>query len=102
MRTYSALKKGAHEGDAIVFLGVHSNYADETIIENEVIGFSYFESIPLISMKVVEAMQAYGFNVSKPSVEQTEYAQSLKDSMECYPSDNCVVIENGLIIVRLS
>lgn len=99
---YSALKKGAHEGDAIVFLGAHSNYADETIIENEVIGFSYFESIPLTSMKVVEAMQAYGFNVSKPSVEQTEYAQSLKDSMECYPSDNCVVIENGLIIVRLS
>ena len=97
-----ALYKGANEGDAIVFIGGHSNAVDETIVEYEVIGFSYFEVTPLDPMKCIEAMQGYGFRVRQPSETEIQYAENKKDSMPCWPSNDSVVVENGIIIVRLS
>ena len=97
-----ALYKGANEGDAIVFIGERSNITDETVVEYEVIGFSYFEVTSLDPMKCIEAMQGYGFSVRQPSESEMQYAEGRKDSIPCWPSSDSVVVENGIIIVRLS
>ncbi len=97
-----AMRKGAKEGDTIVFVGVYANTPDETIVENEVVGFSYFEVTEIDPAKAAQAMQAYGFRVMTPDFPDYDRAEELAEEMECWPSEESIVVEDGLIVVRLS
>lgn len=101
---YEALKKGAHEGDAIVLIGGKANQVYDTITEYELVGYSYFEHTAFYGNdKLIEAMRAYGMNVIKPTEEQIQYACEVVDEMDCWPSgEDSIRIEEGLIIVCLS
>lgn len=97
-----ALQKGAEEGDTIVFVGVYPNTPDETLVENEVVGFSYFEVTEIDPKKAAQAMQAYGFRVMTPDFPDYDRAAKLAEEMDCWPSGDSIVVEDGLIVVRLS
>ena len=99
---YQALAKGAHEGDAIVFVHGKGNYMNESMLEEEVIGFSYFEfNMYYGGTKIIEAMRAYGMNVSSPTDEQRAYAESIAANMDIWPSDGGIVAQDGIIIVNM-
>ena len=70
---YTALQQGAREGDAFCFVGWKDQPRGDkiTYMEDEVIGYSYLETIPLTkNEKIIDAMTAFGFNVSYPTEEQ--------------------------------
>lgn len=99
---YQALEKGAHEGDPIVFINGKNNYVNEAMIEHEVVGFSYFEFNGLYSgTKIIEAMRAYGMNVSFPTDEQRDVAAKTAEGMETWPNAGGIAVQNGIIIVKL-
>lgn len=97
-----AREKGAKNGDAIAFVGINYNPSIESIVKYEVIGLSYFEITYQDYEKLTEAMIGYGFEVTKPNLQQRQYAQDRSHDMESYPSENSIVVENGLIVVKLS
>ncbi len=100
---YEAMQKGAEEGDTIVFVGAKGNYLTGSMVEKEVVGFSYLEANDVsVSGKIVEAMRAYGMNVEKPTDEQIKYAKEVAETMESWPDSEGIVVEDGLIIVKLS
>jgi len=100
---YKALELGAHEGDAICFVGGKLNYLDESMLEYEVIGYSYFEFVGVYnSRKAIEAMRDYGFDVSYPLPEQELLAAQTAPSMDIWPSGgDSIRVLDGLIIVRV-
>ena len=99
---HQALAKGAHEGDPIVFLNGKSNYINGSMVELEVIGYSYFEfNGNYGGTKIIEAMRAYGMNVSNPTDEQCDFASSVADEMDVWPNAGGIVVQNGIIIVKL-
>lgn len=100
---YQALQQGAAQGDALVFIGGFSNYYSDTEKELEIIGYSYFEyTAQFNSQKAVEAMQAYGYNVTSPTEEQVDQAKEEAGSMGTWPGKDGIRILPGVIIVRLS
>ena len=99
---YQALAKGAHEGDAIVFLNGKRNYDNGSMVEKEVIGYSYFEFNGYYGgTKIIEAMRAYGMNVSPPTDEQRAFAASVADGMSAWPDAGGIAVQDGVIIVKL-
>ncbi len=98
---YDALEDGAQPGSAIVFIGATSEPVEESVVEREIIGQTYFEVLVIAQEKAAHAMRAYGFDVTDPTEEQTEYAYSIADQLALYPSQDSIRIEEGLIIVRL-
>ena len=100
---YTALEKGAHPGDPICFVGGKTYFLDPTFSEYEIIGFSYFEYTAYYDCgKAVEAMRAYGMDVTYPTPEETERAEKLSKEMGIWPSgEDGIRVDNGLIIVRL-
>ncbi|MCQ2509543.1 MAG: glucosyltransferase domain-containing protein [Lachnospiraceae bacterium] len=99
---YDALEDGAAPGSALVFVGAHADPKEETTEKREIIGVSYLEILGLDDEKAMQAMQAYGFDISLPTDEQKAYAASIADQLGIWPSESAVRIEEGLIIVRLS
>lgn len=99
---YDALEEGATPGSAIVFIGYRLDSVEETVVEREVIGFTYFEVLSVADVKPIHAMRAYGFDVNVPTDEQRNYAYSIADQLGIYPSKESIRIEDGLIIVRMS
>ena len=97
-----AREKGAKNGDAIAFVGINHNPFIEPFIEYEMIGLSYFEITYQDHEKVIEAMIGYGFEVTKPNLEQRQYAQDRSHEMGSYPAEDSIVVEDGLIVVKLS
>lgn len=99
---YDALENGAAPGSAIAFIGYRLDSVEETVVDREVIGFTYFEVLSIAPDKAGRAMRAYGFDVKDATSEQLEYAESIKDQLAVYPSRDSIRIEDGLIIVRMS
>lgn len=105
---YQALQKGAHEGDAICFVGGKGNWTDESMMEYEQMGFSYMETISLTSegdnsAKAAAAMAAMGLNVTKPNKDQQAAAEQMAKSMDCWPSGaNCIQIGDRFFVVKLA
>ena len=100
---YEALGKGASEGDIIVFVGGKPNFFLESALQQELVGYSYLEETGFYGdNKIIEAMRAYGMNVTYPSPEQRQYAAQKAESMEIWPDIDGILVEDGLIIVRLS
>lgn len=99
---YQGLAKGAHEGDPIVFLNGKTNYNNGSMVETEVIGYSYFEfNANYGGTKIIEAMRAYGMNVTFPTDEQRAFATSIADDMDTWPREGGIVVKNDIIIVKL-
>lgn len=104
---YQALEKGAHEGDPIVFLSGKDSYMNGSMVEQEVIGFSYFEFNRAYgedmdnARKIIEAMRACGMNVSVPTEEQRAYASLVAEDMDVWPRAGGIAVQNGIIIVKL-
>ncbi|MBR4495280.1 MAG: glucosyltransferase domain-containing protein [Clostridiales bacterium] len=99
---YQALSKGANEGYPIVFVGGKANYVTGAMDEEEVIGYSYFEFNAIYSgQKIIEAMRAYGMNVSFPTEEQRAFANEVAGSMDSWPHEGGIVVRDGLIIVKM-
>ncbi len=98
-----ALEKGAEEGDALCLIGGMSNTVDDTMLEREVIGYSYFEHTEFYGPnKTVEAMSAYGYHVSKPSKEQLAEAERIACEMNLWPhGEDGIRVQDHMIIVRL-
>ena len=85
------------------FLYVEYPYgSSEAFVEYEMIGLSYFEITYQDHEKVIEAMIGYGFEVTKPNLQQRQYAQDRSHDMGTYPAEDSIVVENGLIVVKLS
>ncbi len=99
---YDALEAGASPGSAIAFVGARDDDFDDNTVDREIIGQSYFTIVVIAPDKLAQAMRAYGFDVTVPTEEQQEYAESIKDELLVYPNENSMRIEPGLIIVRLS
>lgn len=107
-----ALLEGASFGDAICFVGDESRHRDlisNSLVEYEVVGFSYMEYCHTAYMdgvdntKVPRAMRAYGFNVAEPTSEQLERASQFAEDMPYWPSDGSVKVlpDEGVIIVKI-
>lgn len=96
---YRAMDLGARPGDAIVFLGDSKPIAEQTITTYEISGFSYFTVIE--KDKIVEGMQAYGYDVVLPNTEQKAYGNSLRDTMPCWPEKGSIVVKDDLIVVKI-
>ena len=92
----------------MAFLGDASNVDDETMLNWEIVGESYFEVLrmyqqPIHSNKTVEAMQSYGFPFTQCTPEQVELAVSVgKDMKACWPRAGGIKIVDGVVIVKLS
>ena len=97
---YQAVRLGAKDNDAIVFINNAEMKPEEITADFEVVGYSYFQVID--KNKLAEAMQAYGYPVSIASDAQKKYAETLKDSMKIWPSEGSILVKDKLIIVRLS
>ena len=97
-----AREKGAKNEDAIAFVGIDHNPFIEPFVEYEMIGLSYFEITYQDHEKLIEAMIGYGFEVTKPNLQQRQYAQDRSHDMGVYPAEDSIVVENGLIVVKLS
>ena len=101
---YTALQNGGEEGDAIVFVGGLSPNLNDSLLTGEVIGFSYFAFTGYYndSGKIIEAMNAVGYNVVVPTAEQQEKAVELAEDMNAWPSEGSIKVVDHLIIVRLT
>ena len=100
---YQAMQAGGRPGDAVCFVGGQSNAVNDTMVEHEVIGYSYFEFVGSYDGgKAIEAMQAYGFDVSKPTDAQESAARAEADSLEVWPSGGSISVHDGYYVVRLS
>ena len=107
-----ALDEGAMPGYAIYFVGSDTLYKfqnNESMLEYEVVGFSYLEYCTLYGrkdirdFKVPQAMRAYGFNVSIANDEQYEIAKTTGKDMPNWPEKGSVKVipEKKLIIVKI-
>ena len=105
---FKAKELGAEDGMPLAFLGDASNVDDETMLNWEIVGESYFEVLrmyqqPIHSNKTVEAMQSYGFPFTQCTPEQVELAVSVgKDMKACWPRAGGIKIVDGVVIVKLS
>ena len=98
----SAKELGASYNTSIVFVGGQDFYSnDESIIRNEVIGFSYFLAVTIAPNKLPQAMQAYGFPVCSANEEQRQRAYDIASDLSIWPNENSIYVEDGLIVVRL-
>ncbi len=99
---YKAKELGATYNSTIVFVGGQDFYAnDQSIIRNEVIGFSYFLAVSIAPNKLTQAMQAYGFPVCEPNDTQRQRAYELAKDLQIWPNENSICVEDDLIVVRL-
>lgn len=103
---YTALQQGAREGDAFCFVGWKDQPRGDkiTYMEDEVIGYSYLETIPLTkNEKIIDAMTAFGFNVSYPTEEQETEASEVAKNLDAYPVGNYFYVdsEQHLVVVNL-
>ncbi len=99
---YQALSEGAQEGYPIVFIDGKSNYMNESMLEEEVIGYSYFEFNTYYGgTKIIEAMRAYGMNVSSPTDDQRAFAAEVAEGMETWPHEGGITVRDGIIIVNM-
>lgn len=109
-----AMQLGAEKGYALVILGSQSNFSDITLMESEVIGFSYLEFTGLINYepetdsysntrKVPDAMRAYGFDVTIPTTEQINQAKLILPEMNRWPMEGSVKVvrEYKIIVVKV-
>lgn len=100
---YTAMKKGAKATDAICFIGEQSFYKNNAMTKDyEVIGFSYFEVVPLGSRKTVDMMNAMGYPFVMPTNDQTAEAKTEAADMAIWPSDDSIRVKDDIVIVRLS
>ncbi|MBP3883318.1 MAG: glucosyltransferase domain-containing protein, partial [Olsenella sp.] len=100
---YQAMAQGAHEGDALCLVGTRHNAELDTMVESEVVGYSYLEHSGYYGPdKAIEAMQAYGFNVTIPNKEQMEAAERESSAMEVWPTGGSIRVHDGYYVVRLS
>lgn len=97
-----ALELGAKPGAAIYVHGQTDNFPNDSIVEREVIGFSYTEVNSIAPKKFVEAMIAEGFNVSFPTDEQVNKASEYVKKMKCYPDKDYIEVYENIIIVKFS
>ena len=93
---------GAKPGAAIYVHGKTDNFPNDSIVEREVIGFSYTEVNSIAPKKFVEAMIAEGFNVSFPTDEQVNKASEHVKKMKCYPDEDYIEVYENIIIVKFS
>ncbi len=99
---YQAMAQGARPGDALCLVGPLPTRETDDLTESEVIGFSYFEVSSFYGPnKTVEAMQAYGFDVSFPTQEQLEAASAEYESLEAWPHAGAIKVHDGFYVVRL-
>ncbi|WP_029323439.1 glucosyltransferase domain-containing protein [Butyrivibrio sp. AE3004] len=98
-----ALSLGAKEGDAICFTGTKENRKNDSFLEYEVVGVSYFEADPTLNFneRIIDAMQAYGYIFVYPSEEQVEIANENQKDMPCWPQEGGIKVNDGLVIVKL-
>ena len=101
-----ATLQGAEPGYALYIRGGQANVIDESFLETEIVGYSYFEFSrhhPEDFDKVIYAMQAYGYPVRVPSMEQIQIGNALAGEMEMWPDQNSVRVlpENELIIINM-
>lgn len=99
---YTALEKGAKENDVFIFVGARQDPEGDVLLKSEVVGKSYFTITTLSYDKCLQAMQAYGFNISIPNSDQVIWAESIKDSLGIWPESDAVYINNGIVVIRLS
>lgn len=104
---HDAMQEGAKEGFAICFIGSENEPKgdDRMFVQDEVIGFGYLESLAVCGNdKMIDAMQAYGFDVGYPTQEQQDFAAQEAESMGQYPEAGSVSVyqDEQLIVVRLS
>lgn len=100
---YQAMRLGAHEGDAVCFVGGQGGYRLDALVGDEVVGYSYFEHIGYYDgSKTIEAMRAYGLNVNKPTEEQSLVANSEAQELEIWPTGGSIRVHDGFYVVRLS
>jgi len=100
---YKALELGADEADYIAFIGGRANLEDSSMLEYEVVGFSYLEYPAFYeSKKTAMAMYAMGFNVEPATDEMIEYAEEVAEEMDSWPSgEDWIRVVDDLIIVKL-
>ena len=100
---YQAMAHGARPGDALCLVGGLNTRETDDLTEGEVIGYSYFEvSNDYGPGKTIEAMQAYGFDVTIPTREQMDAAEAERDSLNAWPSSGSLAVHDGYYVARLS
>lgn len=100
---YQAMAKGARPGDAFCAVGSRTNTLLDTMVESEVVGYSYFEHSGIYGPeKMIEAMRGYGFDVAYPSKEQMDAARAESETMAVWPCAGSVSVHDGYYVVRFS
>ena len=94
---------GAKRGDAICLVGSQPNVNMDTMLSNEVIGYTYSEVTRYTaSEKFASAMAAYDFPVKRPTEEQQRQATEAAQDMTAWPEEGSIRVYDGYFVVKLS